>query len=146
MTMNERRLHGRRRTFKGGKLIFNKGLSVLDCIIRDLSDDGARLELTTTTTIPDQFDDHHRTRPDQAFLQNSLYASTSAFAAALLATFAIWYRRERTLSINTIVTRRRELFYWAAILCTFALGPRPAISRPKPWDWVSNWASWFSAP
>lgn len=64
MTMNERRLHGRRRTFKGGKLIFNKGLSVLDCIIRDLSDDGARLELTTTATIPDQFDDHHRTRPD----------------------------------------------------------------------------------
>lgn len=52
----------------------------------------------------------------------SLYASTSAFAAALLATFAIWYHRERTLSINTIVTRRRELFYWAAILCTFALG------------------------
>lgn len=40
----------------------------------------------------------------------------------MLATFAIWYRRERTLSINTIVTRRRELFYWAAILCTFALG------------------------
>lgn len=52
----------------------------------------------------------------------SLYVSTSAFAAALAATFAIWYRGERTLSINTIVSRRRELFYWAAILCTFALG------------------------
>src|ERR1700732_3109663 len=52
----------------------------------------------------------------------SLYASTAVFAAALAATFAVWYRRERTLSIHTIVTTRRELFYWAAILFTFALG------------------------
>ena len=43
--MNERRSHIRRRTFKGGKLIFNKGLSVLDFVIRDLSDHGARVEL-----------------------------------------------------------------------------------------------------
>jgi uncharacterized membrane-anchored protein len=52
----------------------------------------------------------------------SLYTSTAAFAAALAATFAVWYRTERTLSIHTIVTTRRELFYWAAILFTFALG------------------------
>jgi uncharacterized membrane-anchored protein len=52
----------------------------------------------------------------------SLYLSTAAFAAALAATFAIWYSIERTLSIETITTRRRELFYWAAILLTFALG------------------------
>src|ERR1700694_687640 len=52
----------------------------------------------------------------------SLYASTSVFAVALAATFAVWYRIERTLSIHTIVTTRRELFYWAAILFTFALG------------------------
>jgi uncharacterized membrane-anchored protein len=52
----------------------------------------------------------------------SLYASTAAFAAALAATFAVWYWTERTLSIHTIITTRRELFYWAAILLTFALG------------------------
>jgi uncharacterized membrane-anchored protein len=52
----------------------------------------------------------------------SLYLSTALFAAALAAIFAIWYRSEGTLSIHTIVTRRRESFYWAAILCTFALG------------------------
>jgi uncharacterized membrane-anchored protein len=52
----------------------------------------------------------------------SLYASTAAFAAALAVTFAVWYRTEHTLSIHTIVTTRRELFYWAAILFTFALG------------------------
>jgi uncharacterized membrane-anchored protein len=52
----------------------------------------------------------------------SLYISTSAFAVVLAAIFLVWYRIERTLSIHAIVTRRRELFYWAAILCTFALG------------------------
>jgi uncharacterized membrane-anchored protein len=52
----------------------------------------------------------------------SLYLSTAVFAAALSATFATWYAAERTLSIHTIVTTRREVFYWAAVLFTFALG------------------------
>jgi uncharacterized membrane-anchored protein len=55
-------------------------------------------------------------------LNVSLYLSTSVFAVALAATFAVWYAVERTLSIHTIITTRRELFYWAAILLTFALG------------------------
>ena len=55
-------------------------------------------------------------------LEISLYVSTAAFAIALAATFAIWFSVERTLSIHSIVTKRRELFYWAAILFTFALG------------------------
>jgi len=38
------------------------------------------------------------------------------------ATFALWYRSERTLSIHAIDTTRREAFYWLAILFTFALG------------------------
>jgi uncharacterized membrane-anchored protein len=52
----------------------------------------------------------------------SLYLSTAVFAVALAAIFALWYWRERTLSIRTIITPQREWFYWAAILCTFALG------------------------
>lgn len=52
----------------------------------------------------------------------SLYLSTTVFAVALASIFALWYRVERTLSIKEIFTRRQELFYWAAILCTFALG------------------------
>jgi len=52
----------------------------------------------------------------------SLYLSTAVFTLLLAATFAIWYAGERTLSIHTIVTTRRELFYWTAILFTFALG------------------------
>ena len=52
----------------------------------------------------------------------SLYTSTAAFSGILAAIFALWYASERTLSIHTIVTRRRESFYWAAILFTFALG------------------------
>lgn len=52
----------------------------------------------------------------------SLYVSTTVFAVLLALTFAVWYAMERTLSIHTIVTTRRELFYWTAILFTFALG------------------------
>ncbi|WP_199232066.1 MULTISPECIES: hypothetical protein [unclassified Azospirillum] len=55
-------------------------------------------------------------------LNVSLYVSTTVFAVALAAIFATWYAAERTLSIHTIVTSRRELFYWTAILFTFALG------------------------
>jgi uncharacterized membrane-anchored protein len=52
----------------------------------------------------------------------SLYVSTAVFAVALAVIFAVWYRIERTLSIHEVFTRRRELFYWGAVLCTFALG------------------------
>ena len=55
-------------------------------------------------------------------LDINLYVSTAVFTAILAAVFGIWYAMERTLSIHTIVTTRRELFYWAAILFTFALG------------------------
>jgi uncharacterized membrane-anchored protein len=51
-----------------------------------------------------------------------LTATTLIFGVGLAATFAAWYRSERTLSIRTIFTTRRECFYWAAILLTFALG------------------------
>ena len=52
----------------------------------------------------------------------SLVLSTAVFTVLLAATFAAWFRSERTLSIHTIVTTRREGFYWLAILFTFALG------------------------
>jgi uncharacterized membrane-anchored protein len=48
--------------------------------------------------------------------------TTPVFAAALAITFAVWYSVERTLSIHSIFTRRREGFYWLAILFTFSLG------------------------
>ena len=52
----------------------------------------------------------------------SLFVSSGVFAVALAAAFAAWYASERTLSIHSITTTKRELFYWAAILFTFALG------------------------
>jgi uncharacterized membrane-anchored protein len=52
----------------------------------------------------------------------SLEATTIAFGITLAIVFAVWYAVESTLSIHTIVTTRRELFYWAAVLFTFALG------------------------
>jgi uncharacterized membrane-anchored protein len=52
----------------------------------------------------------------------SLIATTIAFSIALGATFIAWYLKERTLSVHTISTMRREAFYWLVILFTFALG------------------------
>lgn len=52
----------------------------------------------------------------------SLVTTTTVFSVALAATFAAWYASEKTLSIHTIYTSRREAFYWLAILFTFALG------------------------
>ena len=51
-----------------------------------------------------------------------LRTTTVAFAVALAVTFAAWFATEQTLSIHSIVTGRREAFYWLAILFTFALG------------------------
>jgi len=48
--------------------------------------------------------------------------NTLVFLLALAAVLGAWYRVERTLSIHSIHTRRRELFYWATVLITFALG------------------------
>lgn len=51
-----------------------------------------------------------------------LALSTSVFSVVLIVVFVIWYLNERTLSIHSILTPRRELFYWLAILFTFSLG------------------------
>ncbi|GAA5096274.1 membrane protein [Microbacterium yannicii] len=51
-----------------------------------------------------------------------LWVSTLVFSLLLAATFSVWFFRERTLSIHTIFSRRREAFYWVAVLLTFALG------------------------
>ncbi|MFE3168436.1 hypothetical protein [Streptomyces sp. NPDC059224] len=48
--------------------------------------------------------------------------SAPFFLVALAAVFALWYAVERTLSIHSIDVRSREIFYWAAVLATFALG------------------------
>lgn len=60
-----------------------------------------------------------------------LALSTGLFGIALLATFFIWYRREHTLSIQSIDTPIRETFYWIAILFTFALGTAAG-------DWIAE--------
>jgi uncharacterized membrane-anchored protein len=64
-----------------------------------------------------------------------LWISTTVFAAALAVVFAVWYARERTLSIHTIVTTPREGFYWLAVLVTFALGTAAG-------DWTLDLTGW----
>ena len=65
------------------------------------------------TLITDNLTDHYKV---------SLVTSTIGFSIALVVVFAVWYAIEKTLSVHTIVTPRREAFYWLAILFTFALG------------------------
>src|SRR5579864_5245998 len=48
--------------------------------------------------------------------------SSSLYAASVVVIFGLWYAVERTLSVHSIYSRRRELFYWAAVLATFAMG------------------------
>ena len=49
-------------------------------------------------------------------------ASTAFYMVALAVIFGVWYATERSLSIHSIRTPRREFFYWATVLATFALG------------------------
>ena len=65
------------------------------------------------TLITDNLSDNHGV---------ALQTTTTIFSVAVLASFSVWYASERTLSIHTIVTLRRELFYWVTVLWTFALG------------------------
>ena len=51
-----------------------------------------------------------------------LAVSSAVFAGLLAVVFGIWWARERTLSIHSIITTPREGFYWLAVLVTFALG------------------------
>ena len=64
-----------------------------------------------------------------------LALSTSVFAALLAVVFGVWWARERTLSIHSIVTTPRECFYWLAILVTFALGTASG-------DWILELTGW----
>ena len=51
-----------------------------------------------------------------------LWVTTGVYLAAVVVIFVLWYRTEGTLSFSAITAGRREWFYWAAVLATFALG------------------------
>jgi len=68
-----------------------------------------------------------------------LALSTTVFAVLLAAVFGIWYAKERTLSIHTIVTTPRESFYWLTVLVTFALGTAAG-------DWTLELTGWGPGP
>ncbi|MCW2549125.1 MAG: hypothetical protein JWN96_3585 [Mycobacterium sp.] len=68
-----------------------------------------------------------------------LWVSTTIFAVLLAAVFGIWYVREKTLSIHSIVTTPREAFYWLTVLVTFALGTAAG-------DWTVELTGWGPGP
>ncbi|NHT76424.1 PilZ domain-containing protein [Rhizobiaceae bacterium CRRU44] len=53
--MEEHRHRPRMRTFKSGRLVFNEGSSTLDCVVRNISDGGAKLSFNQVAAIPDVF-------------------------------------------------------------------------------------------
>ena len=55
---SNRRDQGRRTVIKGGRIVFNDRKSTLDCRVRDLSDDGARLDFLSQQLLPHEFDLH----------------------------------------------------------------------------------------
>jgi uncharacterized membrane-anchored protein len=61
--------------------------------------------------------------------------STIAFAVILAVIFILWYRSEGTLSIHSITTRRRELFYWATVIMTFSLGTAAGDMTATTFGW-----------
>ena len=61
--------------------------------------------------------------------------STVAFAIVLAAVLGLWYATERTLSIHTVTAGRRELFYWATVLATFALGTAAGDLTATTFGW-----------
>jgi uncharacterized membrane-anchored protein len=68
-----------------------------------------------------------------------LWISSTVFAVLLAVVFGVWYARERTLSIHSIVTTPREAFYWLTVLVTFALGT--AVG-----DWTLELTGWNPGP
>jgi uncharacterized membrane-anchored protein len=67
-----------------------------------------------------------------------LWISTTVFSLLLAGVFSLWYVRERTLSIHTIVTTPREAWYWLTVLVTFALGTATG-------DWTLELTGWGPA-
>jgi uncharacterized membrane-anchored protein len=82
------------------------------------------------TLLTDQLTDGHGV---------PLWISTTVFAVLLAVVFAVWYLRERTLSIHSIVTTPREAFYWLTVLVTFALGTAAG-------DWTLDLTGWGPGP
>ena len=70
----------------------------------------------------------------------SLWTTTIIFSLVLAVVFVAWYLRERTLSIHSILTSRREAFYWLAVLFTFALGTAAGDLLAEKLD-VGYWKS-----
>ena len=54
--MNDRRAFPRHKTFIKGRIYFNNRLSSMDCIVRDLAENGSRLEVSETVALPDAFE------------------------------------------------------------------------------------------
>ncbi|MEN4477653.1 hypothetical protein [Mycolicibacterium cosmeticum] len=70
-----------------------------------------------------------------ASLGAPLWATSTVYLLIAAIVFALWFRREGTLSFSSVTTRSREGFYWAAVLATFALGTAVGDLIADVWGW-----------
>ena len=77
-------------------------------------------------------------------------ASSALYAVALLAVFVTWQKTEKTLSIHSVDTFRREAFYWATVVATFALGTAVGDLTASTFDlgyfFSASIADWLGKP
>lgn len=81
--MSERGKSDRARTFLGGMIAFNKRNSTMDCRVRDFSATGARVQLTNTAIVPDQFD-LTIARKERSFRASMVWRSVNEAGVAFL--------------------------------------------------------------
>jgi uncharacterized membrane-anchored protein len=77
--------------------------------------------------------------------------STVVFTVGLIAIFAIWWRTEGSISLASVTTARREVFYWLTVLATFALGTAAGdlTARNLNWGYLGSglvFAAAFAVP
>lgn len=82
--MQERRSSTRVRSFLGGKIVFNNPNSTIDCLVRNVSSTGARVLLSDTVTIPDEFD-LHIARKGQSYRARLAWRKVDEFGVEFIA-------------------------------------------------------------
>lgn len=116
--MSDNRRETRQRTFLKGRIIFNNGASSMDCLVRDMSATGARLALTETATLPEQFElyipQKERTYRSSLRWRRSdgigiAFVDESAHAAEAHAGAAAPAARDEAASMMLLVRRISEL-------------------------------------
>ena len=113
--MNERRTLARHKTFIKGRIYFNNRLSSMDCIVRDITDRGARLEASESVLLPDAFE-LYLPNKDEHFFARVEWRKGSHLGVSWTTDQAARYRSEPAPSEQSIADRVAKLEREFAVL------------------------------